>query len=452
MTTSNNMQTIVDPSVVADLHQANRGNRVWAQRTIAECETALQTIHEEMGAENNIEQVKSISGSNGEKIEKMVELHSNLTAAHDVLTELNSLKYSQSRVEQQATAHRAMREGLIAEPTAHTPLDLEAAVYQAMGGTYRPEMLERPGGVKVDIGSILGADFVTTDGVPPEVRRQSQIAYAQQRRPQVLDFINAYATDQNSVQFLKETISTDNTAERAEAGRAGEMDMSYAVTTVPIRSIASRLPVSEEQLEDEPMVRNLLRERLGYLGLRRLDRQIQAGNGTAPNLIGIKNVTGAQALKHGRTDGNTDRSPKDPAVDIRKAMTIVRHTGESEPNLAIIDPQEWERIQLVQTTGAGFLFGRPQDVLVDRIWGMPVAESPNISDNIAAWAANEEWAAVMDTNPLFVQLAYRRGVTVEFGRDDQDFSEFMYTARLGMRVAMVFYRPQSICMISSGGD
>ena len=447
-----NVQALVNPTIVADTHQANRGNRAWAERTIRECETALATVHEEMGTDNNIENVASISGSNGEKVEKIVEMHSHLTAAHDVLRELNSLQHSRARIEHLGSEQQAILEGLAPEETAHTPRTLDEAVVRAMGGQWRPELLARGGGVEVDIGGVLGADFVTTDGVPPEVRRQPQIALAQQRRPQVLDFIDAYATSQNSVQFLKETISTDNTAERAEAGRAGEQDMSYAVTTVAIRSIASRLPVSEEQLEDEPMVRNLLRTRLAYLGLRRLDRQIQAGNGSAPNIIGIKNVSGSQALKHGRTDGNTDRSPKDPAVDIRKAMTLVRHTGESEPNLAIIDPQEWERIQLVQTTGAGFLFGRPQDTLVDRIWGMPVAESPNISDNIAAWAANEEWAAVMDTNPAFVQLAYRRRAVVEFGRDDQDFSEFMYTARLGMRVAMVFYRPQSICMISSGGD
>ena len=447
-----NAQTLVDPTIVANVHQANRGNRVWAERTIRECETALATVHEEMGADNNIENVTSISGSNGEKIQKIVELHSNLTAAHDVHRELSSLQHSRARVEHLSSEQMAILEGLEAEETAHTPRNLEDAVLRAMGGHYRPEVFDGGRALEVDVGSILGADFITTDGVPPEVRRQSQVAYALQATPRVLDFLNAYPTDQHSIKFLTETISTRAAAERAEAGQAAEADISYAETTLAIRSVAARLPVSEEQLEDEPMVRNLLRNRLAYLAVRRVDEQIAGGNGSAPNIAGIKNQTGHQSLKHGRVDGNTDRGPKDPAEDIRKAMTIVRFQGESEPGLAIIDPAVWELIQLTKTTGAGFLFGRPQDTLVDRIWGMPVAESTHISDNITAWAANEEWGAVLDPSPRFIQVAYRRRAQVEFGRDDDDFSKFMYTARVNIRCQLACYRPASICMIGSGGD
>ena len=452
MTLPVNVQALVNPTIVADTHQSNRGNRAWAERTIRECETALATVHEEMGTDNNVENIASLSGSNGEKVEKIVEMHSHLTAAHDVLRELNSLQHSRARIDHLGSEQQAILEGLAPEETAHTPRTLDDAVVRAMGGQWRPELMSGGRQLEVDIGGVLAADFITTDGVPPEVRRQRQIAYALQARPRVLDFIDAYATSQHSIKFLTETISTRAAAERAEAGQAAEADISYAETTLAIRSIAARLPVSEEQLEDEPMVRNLLRNRLAYLAIRRVDEQVAGGNGSAPNIAGIKNQTGHQSLKHGRVDGNTDRGPKDPAEDIRKAMTIVRFQGESEPGLAIIDPAVWELIQLTKTTGAGFLFGRPQDTLVDRIWGMPVAESTHISDNIAAWAANEEWGAVLDPNPAFIQMAYRRRAMVEFGRDDDDFSKFMYTARVNIRCQLACYRPASICMIGSGGD
>ena len=392
----------------------------------------------------------------GEKAEKLCELHSQLLGTNQAINALRMAEDTSSLLHfhNDDEASRSEHDGSVIR--AEMP---HQAIRRAMGGRWDPARLTSAQGLEFDFegvmqawrSNVFGADFITTDGVPPQVRRANVIDYAQIRQPQALDMFDAQRTTQNAVKYLRETIATSAVAERAEAAQAAEIDISYNEVTSAIRSIAGRLPVSEEQLADEPSARNLINRRLLYLAIRRLDTQVMAGNGTAPNLVGIANVTGIQELKHKRKNANTDRAPDEPEVEIYKGIQLIDLQAEGTATGAIIHPTVWADIRLAKGTDGHYVIGSPAVRDSRSIWGLPVALTMNGMSNITAWAANEHWAYVIDRN-LAGTLFYRNQANVQFGRDDDDFGKFMWTARVNIRAAMTWTRPKAVVQIGSGGD
>lgn len=272
--------------------------------------------------------------------------------------------------------------------------------------------------------------FETTAGWTPESTRTGRVVDDAQRPVEVTDLFPVDETSQAAVKYMEETTFTNNAAEVAEGGAYGEAALALTERTVSVQKIAVFLPVTDEQLEDEPMARSYINRRLPFMIRQRLDSQLLVGNGTSPNLEGVLNVTGVQTQAKG-ADSVPDA--------VYKAITKVRHTGYANPMAAVFHPNDWQGVRLLQTADGVYIWGSPADAGPERIWGLRVAVSSAITENTGLVGDFENFAS----------LVVRRGLDVQVSNSHSDyFVKGKQAIRADIRVANPVFRPAAFCTVT----
>ncbi len=271
--------------------------------------------------------------------------------------------------------------------------------------------------------------FQTTAGLAPESTRTGLIVDAVTRPIQILDIIPTTPTGQAAFVYLEETTRTHAAAEKAEAAAYAESTFALTERSSTVRKITDSIPVTDEQLADEPVVNGYLSGRLEF-GLRqRLDGQLITGDGTPPNLTGILNVAGIQTQAKGG----------DPTFDTAmKALTLVRVTGRAVPNAFIMHPNDWETLVLTRTADGIYILGNPQNQTTNRLWGLLVVVSDAITEN----------TGLTGDFANFSILAERQGVQVRTGFVNDDFTKGRVTMRGDLRVAFAVTRATAFCTMT----
>jgi hypothetical protein len=272
--------------------------------------------------------------------------------------------------------------------------------------------------------------FATTAGWDPFVTRLPGAVLSPQQQPKVVDLIPQGQTGEHSIKWMLETTYTSAAAETAEGGTYGESAYALTEQITPVNKLAHFLPVTDEQLADVPQARDYLNGRL-ELGLKqRLDLQLLQGNGTAPNLKGLYNISGI----------NTQPLGSDPVPDaIYKAMTLIMQTGFADPSGVIMHPQNWQDIRLLRTTQGLYIWGNPDQSGPQRIWGLPVVVT----------TYNTFGSVMVGDYHMYTQLFYRKGI--DFLVSNSHASFFItgqLAVRADMRVAFIVTRPLAICSVT----
>jgi HK97 family phage major capsid protein len=272
--------------------------------------------------------------------------------------------------------------------------------------------------------------FETAAGFPIENVRSGVLVEKATRPIQVVDMIPSFPITQAAFVYMEETTRTHAAAERAEGTAYPESTFVWTAKTSPVQKIADSIPVTDEQLEDEPQTRSLLEQRLGF-GLRqRFDQQVLIGNGTSPNLRGVNSVVGIQTRAKGADPG---------IVAFAKALNDVRVTGRANPSGAVFHPNDWLDILLTQTVNGEYLFGNPfQGPGPTTLFGVPVAQSDAQTENTGLVG---DWGN-------FSRIDDRRGVQVQTGYVGTQFTDGKITLRADFRVAFTVTRPAAFLQLT----
>lgn len=278
----------------------------------------------------------------------------------------------------------------------------------------------------VDVKTLLS----TTAGWDPEDLRTGQVVLSAQQPPRLVDLIPKTETEMSTVLWMEETTLTNAAAEAAEGAAFGEAALAYTERSSEVRKIAVWIPVTDEQLEDVSRMRDLVEARLRMMLFKRLDSQILNGSGTAPNLRGIHNLAGVQAVARGT----------DPIPDaLFKAMTSVNTATFEEADAVILNPQDWQKLRLLRTADGVYIYGSPDESRPARVFGLPV-----ISTNHQAAGV-----AVVGAFRMHSELALRRGLEVQMTDSHASyFSEGKKAIRADLRVALIFSREAAFCRVT----
>lgn len=360
---------------------------------------------------------------------------------------------------QQAAEDQKRRERLLEEPVQQGPHPengkgaeqrTQKSLGQMITETKRyQEYAKRgvPGGIDFSFKDVLPSDlmagaalpntmgtktlFQTSAGWAPEsVRIPGLVVDAVTRPIQLLDIVPLAQTDSAQIVYMEETTRTHAAAETAEGATYPEAEFALTEQTSNVRKIATSIPVTDEQLEDVAQAESYLSGRLIF-GLRqRLDEQVLTGSGTGVNLEGIANNGSIQTQALG----------SDPVPDaFFKAMQNIRVTGRAMPTHHIIHPDDWEDIRLLRTADGIYIWGNPSEAGPERMFGLPVVQAD---------AGSAGTGYVGSFMPAWISLFEKRGVDVQVGYVDTQFTEGERTIRADMRMAFVLFRPAAFCQVT----
>jgi len=272
--------------------------------------------------------------------------------------------------------------------------------------------------------------MTTAAGFAPESMRLPGYVDAVARPLQLIDIIPMSPTGQAAIKYMEETTRTHAAAEKAEGATYAESTFAFTERTSDVRKITDSLPVTDEQLDDVQMMEGYINGRLTFGIRQKLDGQVYVGDGSAPNLRGIANVSGIQ----------TQAKSTDPVPDaFFKAMTKVRVTGRAVPTHHVMHPTDWQGVRLLRTSDGVYIWGSPSESGPDRMWGLPVVQAE-------ARAAGS--GMVGSFQPAWISAFERSGVDIQIGYTGTQFVEGKRTVRGDMRAALVVFRPAAFCDVT----
>lgn len=301
-------------------------------------------------------------------------------------------------------------------------------------------------GVNVGVEDFYGSDFLAGGssfatigqkalmslgaGYAPEALRLPGFVEAVTRPIQLLDIIPMGRTSKDSVPYMEETTRTHAAAGTAEGATFAESTFAFTEKSGAVKKITDSVPVTDEQLEDEPFIAGYINGRLVFGIRQKLDRDLLIGDGAGANLRGIKNVVGIQTQAKG----------VDPVPDaFFKAMTKIRVTGRAIPTHHVMHPNDWQNIRLLRTADGVYIWGNPSEAGPERLWGLSVVQND-------ADAAGTGY--VGSFQPEHVSAFERKGVDVQVGYVGTQFGEGKRTIRADMRAAFIVFRPTAFCTVT----
>lgn len=267
-------------------------------------------------------------------------------------------------------------------------------------------------------------------GFASEATRLPGFIEAATRPIQLLDIIPMGQTGKDSVPYMEETTRTHAAAAVAEGGAYAESTFVFTERTAPVRKIGDSVPVTDEQLEDEPFIAGYINGRLIFGVRQKFDRDVLIGDGLGTNLRGLKNLVGIQTQAKG----------VDPVPDaFFRAMTRIRVTGRRIPTHHVMHPNDWQNVRLMRSADGVYIWGNPSEAGPERLWGLGVVQAD-------ADTAGTGYTGSFQ--PDCVSAFERRGVDVQVGFVGTQFTSGMRTMRADMRAALVWFRPAAFCSVT----
>jgi HK97 family phage major capsid protein len=285
----------------------------------------------------------------------------------------------------------------------------------------------------VDLGEAFDRDVMKADITGTTNARRSSfggVAPPARRSLSLLDLIPTGTMDGNSLPYVQEGGSYA-AAETTEGQAKPEAGVTLTDAQADAATIAHWKKILKQALEDQAAIGSIIDSHLRYGVLRRLEGQIIAGNGTAPNLRGIRATAGIQTQAFPGTGDNSM-----PTLLLQAIAKVF--VAEGEADASVVNPVEWAGILGAReggTTGA-YLVGGPNaptaSGITQTLWGVPLL--PNASQP-AGFATVGDWG-------MGCTLLIRSGVNVLLSDSDQDdFIKNRVTMLGEMRAALPVWRP-----------
>jgi len=276
----------------------------------------------------------------------------------------------------------------------------------------------------------------TSAGYTPFSARSNVRIDTVQIKPTLLDYLPIIPINQQSYKFMKETTFTNNAGVKGEGTAYDEAALALTETTVAMNRTGVYIPVTEDQLEDEPAARAYLEDRLRQMVRIKAEYQALSGNGTAPQWNGILGLSGIQSV-----DASTYGSRFDAvfhAINLVNRFDATTYGG-AMANLVVLNPGDWEDIVTQRTADGIYILQSPGDAPLSRVWGLPVAQNYTITNGTAL---------VLDTS--YFALGLRRDMRVAITDSHGElFIAGVLVYRVDIKGNIIPYRDAAACKITN---
>lgn len=221
-------------------------------------------------------------------------------------------------------------------------------------------------GVRVTAGKHEVKNLITSGDYPLQRQRDESVA---QRLPletvTILDMISIGQTDTEIVEWVKQTLATNNAGSAAEGVAFAESDYKWEVATAQVQEVGHYAKTTKRALRDEGQLRTLVDQDM-VDGLRaKVQALIISGAGTGTDFTGLLNTEGIGSVAFGGTD-------KYIADTVHRAMTTIRvaSKGAIEPTAIGIHPNDWQAHVLAKDENNNYINGGPNASAPRTMWGL----------------------------------------------------------------------------------
>jgi HK97 family phage major capsid protein len=244
------------------------------------------------------------------------------------------------------------------------------------------------------------------------------------------------ATTSAIVSYVKEATETAGAAATSEKTKKGQADATFTRVNEQVGKVAAFFKITDEMLQDTAQAESFLSNRLVAQVGR--EEENEALNGTGyPALAGILARSGMQTTLN--IAAGTIADPMLFAMKVFNQVTAIRTTAFVEPDAVVMNPLDWQYLQLARDVNKQFYAGGPFSgaygnggfTNVAALWGLRVVQSPRIAAGTALVGGFQEGG----------QFFRRQGITVEMAnQNEDDFVNNLITVRAESRSALAIYR------------
>lgn len=380
--------------------------------------TAMQEAKTSSPGVYDMDKIKSVPGSKSEKLAWVQAKNAELA---ELKKEVDSQAAVKAAAEMASTYEGSEQKGSDERETKGT-----GGNTKSLGELFTDSVAFKNKGQRASFDVDLKTLFQRTAGWAPESTRSGLVTLKPMvPAPSVIDHLVTIPVSQAAYKYMEETTYTNNAAEVAEGGTFGEAVLALTERSQTVEKIAVWLPMTDEQLEDEPGARAYVEARLENMIRQRLDLQLLAGDGTTPNLLGTTNKVGIQTQALG----------PDTLIDASyKLFDLIRTDGFAEPSVAFVRPTYWQSIALLKTADGVYIYSNPASGSPSVLWGVPVVQT------MAAPAT----VLVAGDYANYAFFGVKRGIDVQVTNSHStDFINGKQAIRMDMRGVMVHVRPKA---------
>ena len=257
----------------------------------------------------------------------------------------------------------------------------------------------------------------------------------------VRDLITVRQTQSDTVQFVRQTAQVTQAAATAESnvttysGATGEVEgakpegaMTFESVTATVKTVPVWIPATKQALSDASQLRGIIDQELRADVLEELEDQILNGDGTGAEFTGLFNTSGTLSQAW----------DTDLPTTARKAKTALRSTGKSIPTAWLMNPEDFQTLDLLTDENGQFYYGGPQREGMRMLWGVPVVESDLVTQGVAMLG---DWrkAVVWD----------RQQATISVSDSHEDFfTRNMVAILCELRAAFGVIRPSAFIEVA----
>lgn len=247
-----------------------------------------------------------------------------------------------------------------------------------------------------------------------------------ERQLTIRDLVLPGQTASSSIEYVKETGYTNNAAPVAETTAKPYSDLTFDMTSAPVRTIAHLFKASRQILDDAPALRSYIDGRARY-GLRFAEEnQLLNGSGTGQNIHGL--VPQATAFNPAFTAAD------ETGIDRLRLAVLQVVFAEYPATAFVLNPIDWAKIELTKDAGGNYIIGNPQGSLTPTLWNLPVVSTQAMAAGEFLTGAFSFAAQIFDRMEIEVLLS---------SENVDDFEKNMFTIRAEERLAFAVYRPES---------
>ena len=245
------------------------------------------------------------------------------------------------------------------------------------------------------------------------------------------DLLVNVPTSANAIDWLRENVFTNAAAETAEGTQKPESSITFTPGTMPVSTVAHWIKITRQLAMDNAALAAYINRRMVYGVNLRVENQLVAGNGAAPNINGLTNT--GNFTPHGYTAASlTAAGLANNRLDIIGKMIGDCAAADYPADVVILNTADWWTLRLMKDGQGRYLLGDPASTVVPTLFGRPVVAS-NAMVAGSVWVGSLSQAATLHT---------REGIAVDLSDSDGDnFTKNLITIRAERRLALTVEKP-----------